>query len=288
MRGKICMVTGANQGIGRETVAGLARLGTTVIAVARDSVRGEAAVEGIRAETGSHDVHLMLADLSSQAAVRDLARDFMQRYDRLHVLVNNAGAINTQYGTTIDGIETTFAVNHLAYFLLTNLLLPVLGASAPSRIVNVSSDAHRGGEIRFADLGRKSEYRGYQAYSQSKLANVLFTYELARRLENTSVTANCLHPGVVATGFGRNNSGFLRWGMRLTRPFLTKPARGAETSIYLASSPEMEGVTGEYFYKCQQTPSDPASYDEDLAGYLWDISVRMTGLAGSADDVRQI
>ena len=276
MTGKVCVITGASRGIGMETALGLARLGATVVAIARDPTRGAAAVTAIKARSGSEAVHLMLADLSSQEAIRQLARELAEHYEQIHVLVNNAGAINMKRTVTVDGIETTWAVNHLAYFLLTNLLLPTLEASAPARIVNVSSDAHKGGTLNFDDLQGERRYSGWAAYSQSKLANVLFTYELARRLQR-GVTANALHPGTVTTGFGKNNPGWFRWGITLAGLFMIKPAQGAETSIYLASSPEVEGVSGKYFEKCKETRSSPASYDEVAARRLWEISAEMTG-----------
>jgi NAD(P)-dependent dehydrogenase (short-subunit alcohol dehydrogenase family) len=276
MTGKVCVITGASRGIGKETALGLARLGATVVAIARDPTRGAAAVTAIKARSGSEAVHLMLADLSSQEAIGRLARDLAERYEQIHVLVNNAGAINMKRTVTVDGIETTWAVNHLAYFLLTNLLLPMLEASAPARIVNVASDAHRRGTLNFDDLQGERHYSAWAAYSQSKLANVLFTYELARQLQR-GVTANALHPGTVSTGFGKNNPGWLRWGITLAGLFMIKAARGAETSIYLASSPEVEGLSGKYFEKCKETRSSPASYDEVAARRLWDISAEMTG-----------
>jgi NAD(P)-dependent dehydrogenase (short-subunit alcohol dehydrogenase family) len=278
MTGKVCVVTGASRGIGQATALGLAKLGATVVAVARDPARGAAVVEDITARSGNQAVHLLLADLSSQAEIRRLAGEITAHFDRLHVLINNAGAVNMEHSTTVDGIETTFAVNHLAYFLLTNLLLPNLKASAPARIINVSSDAHKGSQIRFDDLQGERRYSGWAAYSRSKLANILFTYDLARRLEGTGVTANCLHPGTIASGFGKNNRGWLRWGLTLISPFVAKPEKGAETSIYLASSPEVEGVTGKYFYNCKEVRSSPASYDKAVAARLWQVSAEMTGL----------
>src|SRR5579859_1862579 len=272
MAGKVCVVTGASQGIGRETALGLARQGATVVAVARNAERGNAAVSYVKSGSNNDAVHLALADLSTQAALRDLARDLQREYPRIHVLVNNAGAINTERTVTVDGIETTWAVNHLAYFLLTNLLLPTLQESAPARIVNVSSAAHKGGSINFDDLQFERGYSAWRAYNQSKLANIMFTYELARHLPAGQVTANALHPGTVTTGFGKNNPGWLNWGLRLASPFLTKPDKGAETPIYLASSSEVEGVTGKYFEKCKEVRSSPRSYDEQAAGRLWQIS----------------
>lgn len=279
MAGRVCVITGASQGIGRATALGLANLGATVVAVARDPGRGAAAVTDIKARSGNSDVHLIRADLSSQAEIRSLAHQIGEGFPHVHVLINNAGAVNMQRTLTVDGIETTFAVNHLAYFLLTNLLLPVLEASAPARIINVSSDAQQRGKIQFDDLQGERRYNGWVAYCQSKLANVLFTYELSRRLRGTGVTANCLHPGFIASGFGKNNPGWLRWGLTLVSPFVPKPEKGAETSIYLASSPEVEGVSGKYFVKCKETRSAPASYDEAVAARLWEVSAEMTGLA---------
>jgi NAD(P)-dependent dehydrogenase (short-subunit alcohol dehydrogenase family) len=219
MDGKTCLITGATSGIGKETAFGLARLGARVVIVGRDPDRTRAAADWIRRETGSEQVSFLLADLSSQSEVRGLAREFKDKYSRLDVLVNNAGGIFTRRETTVDGFERTWALNHLAYFLFTQELLELLKASAPARIVNVASIMHTGGLIDFGDLQGEKSYSGIRAYSQSKLANVLFTYALARRLEGTGVTANCLHPGGVATGFGQNTFGALKLLMRL-------PSRG--------------------------------------------------------------
>lgn len=285
MSGKVCLITGASLGIGLEAAVSLAAMGATTIMVARDPSRGEAALQRVRAR-GGDTVELMLADLASLDDVRRLASDVKAKHDRLHVLLNNAGAYNRQRTQTRDGFETTFGVNHLAHFLLTNLLLDTLKASAPSRIINVSSRAHTGGKINFDDLNATRAYAGARAYSQSKLANVLFTYELARRLEGAGVTANALHPGVVATGFGKNNPGIAGslFGVFqvIGKPFYISPARGAETSVYLASSPEVEGVTGKYFYRRRQEPSNAASYDEQSARRLWEVSEEMVGLKTAA------
>lgn len=279
MAGKVCLVTGATLGIGLVTARALAERGATVVAVGRNPERGQAALAEIKRRSGNDQVYLLLADLGSQAAIRQLAADFQQRFDRLHVLVNNAGALNMSRSLTVDGIETTWAVNHLAYFLLTNLLLDRLKASAPARIINIASDAQRSGQINFADLQGEKSYSGGRAYSQSKLANVLFTYELARRLEGTGITANCVHPGVVATGFAKNNGLLFRLGASILGLFTLSPEKGAETQIYLATSPEVEGVTGQYFVKQQAVRSAPASYDETVARRLWEVSEQMTGLA---------
>ena len=220
----------------------------------------------------------MLADLSSLASVRKLADDFKKTHDRLHVLVNNAGLIMGKKMITVDNLETTFEVNYLSHFLLTMLLLDTLKVSAPSRIVNVSSSASLSGHIDFDDLQEKKGYSAMKSYSQSKLAQVLFTYELSRRLAGTGVTVNAVHPGVVRTRWG-DEGGALGIGIRLGRPFMISPKKGAETPIYLASSPEVEGVTGKYLYKKKENQSSKESYDGDEAKRLWDVSLKLTGLA---------
>jgi len=282
MQGKICLITGATSGIGRETALGLARRGAHVAIVGRDADRTRAAADWIRWEAGTEQVAFLLAELSSQAEVRRVAREFKGSYSRLDVLVNNAGAIFTRRETTVDGFERTWALNHLAYFLLTHELLELLKASAPARIVNVASTMHTGGVIDFDDLQGEKSHGAIRAYSQSKLANVLFTYALARRLEGTGVTANCLHPGGVATGFGQNTPGALKLLMRLARPFLISAEQGAATSIYLASSPEVEGTSGRYFAKCKPARSSAASHEEALQERLWALSLRQIGQGGAA------
>lgn len=278
MEGRVCLVTGATQGIGRETALGLARLGADVHLVSRDRARGEAVLAEVRRSGGgSHS--LFVADLASQAATRALAEEAKARLPRLHVLVNNAGAIFTERALSPDGIEMTLALNHLGYFLLTGLLVDRIRASAPARVVSVASAAHARGRMDFDDLQGERGYSAWKAYGQSKLANILFTRELARRLSGSGVTANCLHPGVVATGFGRNNSGPLSWGVRIAAPFFLSPARGARTSIYLASSPEVEGVTGEYFARCRVAEASNEARDDGTARRLWEESSRLTGLA---------
>jgi NAD(P)-dependent dehydrogenase (short-subunit alcohol dehydrogenase family) len=221
----------------------------------------------------------MLADVSSQEEIRRLADEFKEAYPRLDVLINNAGVFRSKRITSADGIEMTFAVNHLAYFLLTNLLLDVLKASAPSRIVNVSSRDHSNATIDFDDLQGEKGYKGAKAYSQSKLANVLFTYELTRRLEGTGVTANCLHPGVVGTNFGSGVSGVFGFMVRALKPLMKSPEKGAETSIFLASSPEVEGLSGRYFVKKAEAHSSDVSYDERIARRLWEVSAELTNLS---------
>ncbi|MFQ5343193.1 MAG: SDR family oxidoreductase [Anaerolineae bacterium] len=280
MIGKVCMVTGATGGIGKVTAQALAQQGATVTVVGRSRAKTVATVEQITRQTGNPSVEYLLADLSVQDEIRRLAEEFRSRHDRLHVLVNNAGAFFMSRHESADGIEMTFALNHLGYFLLTNLLLDVITASAPARIINVSSVAHDGAQINFDDLQEKQKFQGWQAYGQSKLANVLFTYELARRLEGTGVTANALHPGFVATSFGANNFGFIGRGVKRVMNLVAgiSPEKGAETNIYLATSPEVEGVTAQYFVKKKAVRSSEASYDEEAARRLWEVSAEMAGL----------
>ncbi len=278
LRAQVCMVTGAASGIGAATARALAQRGATVILVDRDAEKGPATAKQIERQTSDGAVEFMRADLSAQQEIRRLVQQFESRHRRLDVLVNNAGAIFARRQESVDGIEMTFALNYLGYFLLTNLLLDTLKASAPARIVNVSSRSHTRARINFDDMQSRSGYRGLQAYARSKLAIVLFTYELARRLEGTDVTANALHPGLVATGFGRKHGGVLGLVMRLFRPAFSRPEQGAQTSIYLATSPEVEGVTGKYFVGCKAIPSSPASYDPDTARRLWQVSAAYTKL----------
>ncbi len=282
MDDKICLITGGTGGIGKETAVGLARLGATVVIVSRNRDRGKAAVEEIRRRSQNHRVGMLLADLASLEQVRDLATAFRAEYPALHVLINNAGAIFSPRAETPDGYEMTFAVNHLSHFLLTHLLLDMLKASAPSRIVNVASGAHFGARIHFDDLMLTRSYRPFEAYRQSKLANILFTYELARRLEGTGVTANCLHPGVVATGFGRNTGWFFRNLVKVGAFLLSTPEEGARTSIYVASSPTLERISGKYFDRCREKRSSRASYDEEAARRLWEVSEKLVGISGGA------
>jgi NAD(P)-dependent dehydrogenase (short-subunit alcohol dehydrogenase family) len=278
MQGKVCLITGATSGIGLVAARELARQGARMVLVGRNRARSDAAAAQVRAAGGSGEVEVLLADLSSQQQVRDLAARFRERHPRLDVLVNNAGGMWLERRTTVDGLEMTFAVNHLAYFLLTHELLGVLRAGAPARVVNVASGAHRGATLDFDDLKGERGYGGWQAYCRSKLANILFTYELARRLQGTGVTANALHPGWVATGFGRDNG----WRGRLlrlaARVFALSPEKGARTVVYLASSPEVAEVSGKYFVRDRAVASSPASYDEAAARRLWQVSLELTGL----------
>ena len=277
MIGRVCVVTGASSGIGRATALGLAGMGATLALVCRDRARGEETVAEVTARTANRAVALHLGDLSSQAAIRRLAAELLARYPAIHVLINNAGVVNLRYSTTADGIETVFAVNHLAYFLLTSLLLDRLRRSAPARIVNVASEAHKFGRLDFDDLGNQRRYRGMRVYGQSKLANILFTYELARRLEGSGVTANSVHPGAVGTRLGQNNGRMATLLTKVLRPFFRTPEQGAATSLHVASSPALEGISGKYFLSCREARSSRVSYDRDVARRLWDVSARMTG-----------
>jgi NAD(P)-dependent dehydrogenase (short-subunit alcohol dehydrogenase family) len=279
MSEKICLITGATSGIGKATAIGLANMGASVVMVGRDQGRGEAALAEIKEGSANASVDLMLADLSSQQEIHRLADEFKEVYPRLDVLINNAGLFRSERVTTADGIEMTFAVNHLASFLLTNLLLDLLKASAPSRIVNVASGEERNGTIDFDDLQAEKGYKGAKAYSQSKLANVLFTHELARRLEGTGVSANCLHPGAgIRTNLGSGVSGVFGVMVRALTPLMKSPEKGAETSVYLASSPEVEGLSGGYFVKRAEARSSDASHDGRLARRLWEVSAELTNL----------
>jgi NAD(P)-dependent dehydrogenase (short-subunit alcohol dehydrogenase family) len=275
MQGKTVLVTGANQGIGKATAIALAAQGAHVVMVARNAEKGRAALAEVEA-AGKAGAELIVADLSSQEQVRRVAADFKARHDRLDVLVNNAGVFVPERHTTADGLEETFALNHLGYFLLTRELLDVLQATAGARIVSVSSEAHRSAKMQWDDLQfSNTRYRGLKAYGQSKLANVLFTYELARRLEGTGVTANCLHPGVIASGFGHTYGSALSVLLKIARPFLLSAEEGARTTVYLASSPEVAGVTGKYFAKCKAVPSSAVSYEVQSQHKLWSISEQM-------------
>jgi retinol dehydrogenase-14 len=281
MLGKVCIVTGATSGIGEVTARRLAEDGATTVIVARSRTKAEETARSIERGGATGKVELVIADFDSLDDVRRAGSELATRYPKIDVLVNNAGAINMARTTTKDGLETTFAVNHLAPFLLTHLLLDRLKGSAPSRIVNVASRAHVRGVIDFDDLEGKKRYNGLGAYSQSKLCNILFTYELARRLEGTNVTANCLHPGVVATGFGKNQPGFFNFGVKLVTPLMWTKEKGARTSLYLAESPDVAGVTGKYFHSdTRETRSAKISYDRDVQRRLWEISERMTGIVG--------
>ena len=277
MKEKVCVVTGANSGIGKVIATELARMGANVVMVCRDPVKAEAAKKEIVSETGNQSVELMIADFSSLAEVRKLADDFKKVHPMIHILVNNAGLILGKRIVTPDGLESTFVVNYLSHFLLTYLLLDTLKASAPSRIVNVSSSAHYQGHMDFDDLQEERGYGAAKSYSQSKLAQVLFTHELAKRLKGTGVIVNSVHPGAVRTHWG-DEGGLLGIGIRIARPFLLSPKKGAETPLYAAVSPDVEGVTGKYFSKKKVTKSSKESYDENEERKLWEVSMKLSGL----------
>jgi NAD(P)-dependent dehydrogenase (short-subunit alcohol dehydrogenase family) len=279
MHGKICLVTGATSGIGRVTAAALANKGATLVVVGRDPDRTQATVAQLQHDTGNPAITGLIAELSSQEHIAHLVTAFRHRFARLDVLVNNAGAIFNKRQLSVDGIEMTFALNHLAYFCLTQRLLDVLKTSVPARIVNVASNAHHRGRIDFDNLQGARHYSGWRAYCQSKLANVLFTYQLAERLTGTGVSVNALHPGFVASNFGQNNRGFFALMVRLSMRFRAiSPTEGAQTTIHLASSPDVDGITGKYFYNKQAVQSSPASYDTKVAQRLWQLSVELTDL----------
>jgi retinol dehydrogenase-14 len=269
MTGKVCVVTGATAGIGKETALALAKLGATVVIVARDRTRAAQTVDEIKAVSGNSEVEWVLADFASLDEVRAGAAEIGRRYGAIQVLVNNAGVANKYRTLSADGFELTFAVNHLAPFLFTRELMPLLRSGAPSRIVNVASGAERHGPIDFDDLQSEKNYRGFAVYGKTKLMNVLFTYELSARLAGTGVTANCLHPGAVATSMLRQ---LPRWLYALISPFLISPAQGAATPVFLASAPEMEGVSGGYYEKGKAKRSSPRSYDVDARKRLWELS----------------
>jgi retinol dehydrogenase-14 len=278
MNGKVVLIMGGTSGIGRATATALAGMGAEVVITGRNRERGEGAVEEIRRESGSDKVSLLLADLAVQAEVRKLAEEFKERHDRLDVLVNNAGLVQSKRTETADGIELTLAVNHLAPFLLTNLLLDLLKRSAPSRVITVSSGAERMGKINFDDLQSKRRYSGFPVYGMTKLANIVFTFELAERLEGTGVTANCMHPGGVNTNFGTNNRSFSILLFRAFKPFMRSSKQGADTLVYLAASSEVEGMTGEYLADRKAQTASPAAYDESVRKSLWEVSEELTGL----------
>ena len=279
MQDKICLITGANAGIGQQTALELAQLGATVVIVARDPQRGETARAAIAAATGNTRVDLLQADFAVPDSIRAMTAAFAARYDRLDVLVNNAGVYLTGREETAEGLERTFAVNHLGYFMTTLLLWDSLLAAPAARVINLSSDAHRQAKINFDDLQNKRKYAGFSAYGQSKLANVLFTYELDRRRGDAPVTVNAVHPGFVASNFGRNNRGLVGLAMTRIVPLFAKSvAEGAATSVYLASSPEVAGVSGRYFSDCRAVKSAPQSYARAAAERLWAVSEELTGV----------
>ncbi len=278
MNNKTILITGASGGIGLQSASSLAKQGANIVMVGRDRERTSRAAELVKTQTGNQSVSYLLADLSSIQEVRRLAQEFKNKYQALDVLLNNAGAVFLSRKVSVDGYEMTLTLNHLNYFLLTNLLLDMLNAAPSARIVNVSSDVHSRGHVDFDDLQSQHGYNGMRAYSMSKLMNVLFTYELARRLEGTNVTANCLHPGVVASNFGGNNGWIARFATRFI-PGRISVEEGAKCSIYLASSPDVQGVSGKYFnYDTKEKRSAEESYDRNVARRLWDVSEELVAI----------
>ncbi|MGH7805886.1 MAG: SDR family oxidoreductase [Candidatus Binatia bacterium] len=280
MTHRTCLITGASSGIGLEAAVGIAQTGAKLYLVVRSPERGERAAAEIRRRTKA-EVELLFADLASQRDIRRVAQEFLDKGEPLHLLVNNAGVFQLRHEKTGDGIETTFAVNHLGYFLLTHLLLPRLRESAPARIVNVASDAHHWGTIDFDDLGGEKRYRAMKIYGRSKLANVLFTRELAERLAGTGVTVNCMHPGAVGTNLGQQNGWFAGTVLSLIRPFMRTPAKGADTLVWLANAPELEGVTGKYFFDRREKNGSRESQDADVRKRLWTVSEELTERSAS-------
>lgn len=277
MNGKVCLITGATAGIGQATAMLLAKRGATVVGVGRNPAKNAASTKLITEQTGNPHVDYLLADLSSQQEIRNLAQEFRSKYNRLDVLVNNAGATFGVRQETVDGIEMTFALNHLGYFLLTNLLLDMLEASAPSRVIIVSSSLHKLGKLDFDDIAFEEHYSRSKAYQRSKLANVAFSYELARRVCNQKVTVNAMNPGLVATNVGNSAGGAAEKIKGLVDKIAgLTPEEGAQTIIYLATSPDVTGVTGRYFVKEQSMPSSKTSYDLEFGRQLWSVSEELT------------
>ncbi|MHA2026114.1 MAG: SDR family oxidoreductase [Candidatus Thorarchaeota archaeon] len=279
MKDKVCIVTGSNSGIGKETALALAEMGATVVAVVRNQELGEQACEAIVTETGNKAVDLMLCDLSSMSTIRKFVKDFTSNYDRLDVLINNAGAVFSKRDVTEEGFERTLAVNYLAPFLLSHELLPLLKESAPSRVINLSSGLASRAEVNLEDLQSESSFKSRKVYGNAKIMVEMFTYEMARRLENTGVSVNAVRPGFVATNLGRSSgsrSSRIMFGMM--KPFQLSPKEGAETSVYVASSPEIEGITGKCFAKKQETETSEKSYDVEKQKQLWDATGDLLGL----------
>jgi NAD(P)-dependent dehydrogenase (short-subunit alcohol dehydrogenase family) len=277
MQGKVVVITGATSGIGQVAAEKLAAMGARIVQVGRDKARGEAALERLR-QVGpgiAHSIHY--ADMSRLSEMNRVAVAIAAAEPRIDVLINNAGAMFTRRQVTVDGLECTFALNHMAYFVLTHGLRDRLVASAPARVVNTSSDAHKGAKLDFSDLQSVQGYAGFKVYGRSKLCNILYTRGLAHRLAGTGVTANCLHPGFVATRFGDQSGGMLSIGIRLAKLFAISPDKGAATIVYLASSPEVGNVTGSYFYKCRATTPTREAQDEQAAQRLWSESMKLAG-----------
>ena len=276
MRGRTCLITGANSGIGKVMALEIAKKGANVVMVCRSKERGEAAQKEIVNQSGNESVELMLADLSLMKEVRNLVEEFKQKHDKLHILINNAALWPTKRILTSEGLETQFAINHLSHFLLTNLLLDVIKSSAPARIINTSSGLHKRAKIDFDNLQAEKSYKHMRVYGQTKLENVLFTKELARRLDGTGVTVNSFTPGMTSTNLGRSMSGGAKWFMRHVA---RSPEKGASTGVYLATSPEIEGVTGKYFGDSKELVSNKIADDVEIAKRLWKVSEELAGLS---------
>jgi len=279
MTGKVVLITGANSGIGRAMALGVAREGARVVMVCRNEKRGRKARKSIITESGNDQVDLMLADLSSRPSIRKLCSEFNASYDRLDVLVNNAGIMTGRRRTTAEGFEMQFFVNHIAYFMVTQLLFEKLRATAPSRIVNVASTAHSSGTLNFDDLQGEVAYKGHKAYANSKLANIVFTYELARRIRGTGVTANCVHPGVIHTNLLKNFNFFLNGLFHMLQRFFKQPEEGADTPLYLISSEEVAQTSGKYFKYRAVLGSSDESNDPQVQKRLWQVSEEIAGLS---------
>jgi NAD(P)-dependent dehydrogenase (short-subunit alcohol dehydrogenase family) len=278
MTEKTVLITGANQGIGKASAMALGKMGASLVLVCRNETKAREAIADIE-KAGARNVELIVGNLASQADVRRVAAKFISGHERLDVLMNNAGVLVPSRRTTVDGIEETLAINHLAPFLLTNLLLDVLKKTPRARIVNVSSRAHGGARIHWDDVQLGRGYSANKAYGQSKLCNILFTRALAKRLESTGVTANSLHPGVIASGFGHTYGGIISAVLNLAKPFLLTPEVGAKTPVWLASSPDVDGITGKYFAKCKEVKPSPRALEEGAPERLWKISEGLSGIA---------
>ncbi|MFX1418186.1 MAG: SDR family oxidoreductase [Promethearchaeota archaeon] len=275
MKGKVCIVTGANSGIGKATALGLAKLDAHVVMLCRDKFRGEDAQSEIIDATGNESIDLLLADLTSHQSIRNFVSNFQKKYDKLNVLINNAGINPSKRYETVDGIEKTLAVNTLAPYLLTNLLMPTLKNSIPARIINVVS-AVQSKSINFDNLQLKRHFRSWKAYSQSKTALILITYEFARRLEGSGITVNCLHPGGVKTNITRDYKGIIKFFTKVIFSFAKSPEEGAETSLYLATSPDVENLSGKYFINKKEATSKDITYDKSIAQRIWDVCADLT------------
>lgn len=283
MQGKTAVITGATSGIGAVAAEKLAKMGARIVQIARSRERAEAALARLReiAPGLAHKVHF--ADLSKISEMKRAANEIARETPRIDVLISNAGALFARRGVTEDGLERTFALNHLAYFVITAILRPKLAASAPSRIINTASGAHQGASLDFGDLQFSQDYTGLKAYRRSKLCNILFTRELARRLDGTGVTANCLHPGFVATRFGGDAGGPISFFLPLAKLFALSPEKGAETLVYLASSPDVEGISGKYFYRCRPVLPSPEAQDGRAAIMLWERSANLASMEPEGD-----